>query len=114
MSECDLCEAGSYQPDRNATRCTPCKPGHYCTEGASAPQPCPAGRRTNPSLAVMKSENDCLVCREGTFCQTGSAEETECAPGTFSNESEASVCSKCGAGTYQQHAGATSCEQCVK
>eukprot|EP00961_Rhodomonas_salina_P072348 971974-Rhodomonas_salina.1 len=62
----------------------------------------------------MRSENDCLVCREGTFCQAGSAEETECAPGTFSNEAEASVCSKCGAGTYQQHAGATSCEQCVK
>ena len=54
-SFCKPCEPGSYQDVPGKSSCKQCSPGNYCSVGASAPLPCPAGYRTNPSIEIMRS-----------------------------------------------------------
>ncbi|KAL3926142.1 MAG: hypothetical protein SGPRY_003439, partial [Prymnesium sp.] len=112
-ARCEVCEPGTYQNDTAATGCRPCPDGAYCTEGASAPLPCPGGTAQTPN-ATMTSANDCNDCGEGTFCPVGSVTETLCAPGTYNDKSKQQVCQRCEAGTFQDEEGATTCKACER
>ena len=76
-------------------------PGYYCSEGATAPLPCPGGTHQNTSLSVMTGVEQCVVCGEGTYCSVGANEPSECAPGTFNPSASQSTCGSCAAGSYQ-------------
>ena len=109
---CVSCPPGTFQEAKGATACNPCTEGYYCDLGAAAALPCPAGKRRDPSLTVMTSEQDCIPCGEGTFCPVGAAEATACAPGTYNDEAQQPTCKRCAAGTYQESEGQTACQAC--
>ena len=72
---CTRCVPGKFQDTEGATACRDCESGtgFFCSEGASAPLPCPAGTRADPSLVLMTRGEECLTCGIGTFCPVGSA-----------------------------------------
>lgn len=44
LKECSICPAGKFSASVGSGNCTVCTVGDFCPEGASAPQPCDAGR----------------------------------------------------------------------
>ena len=96
--------------------CTPCTPGSYCPEGASAPLPCKAGTHQNATMRLlnisMTSADDCIACPPGSACVTGAADPALCAPGSFGPEAQMPSCKLCAAGSYQYDPGAIACIEC--
>ena len=43
-----------------------CPTGHYCPEGSSQPEPCPAGTYLN--ITGQDAEMDCISCPLGEYC----------------------------------------------
>ena len=114
---CSLCAPGTYTPDSGSTACRNCTIGLLCTEGSSAPQPCPGGTHANQTalaaVGFLHSLSDCVTCPVGTFCSVGSAEPSDCAPGTYNDQLNASTCVNCAAGTFQAVARSTACDICT-
>ena len=110
MDACEPCAAGTRQPEPNATACVACEVGSYCTEGASAPLPCPVGTFTSATDAG--SVGDCAPCPKGSFCPLGSAAALLCAAGSYSGSENAGRCDLCPSGSYMNATGATACMAC--
>ena len=104
-----------------------CPPGHYCSEGASAPRPCPPGSFS--SSYGNEELDDCHACPQGTACPAyGTVEPTPCPAGFYcGNGTDVSyqMCpvghycpegsmepTPCEAGTYQDMEGGTACQSC--
>ena len=80
-SQCELCAAGSYQDQGNATACTECTEGRFCKQGASTPIPCPGGTFGNGT--GLKALSDCTKVKPGFWGPTGSELPIECPPSGF-------------------------------
>ena len=98
------------QPGRNATECLSCVAGSFCEEGASWPQPCPAG--TFSDATNLSAASKCTACPLGHFCPSESLAPIECNPGSYASEERLSLCPMCGAGTFQSDHGKSACEAC--
>ncbi|NXP58238.1 WBC30 protein, partial [Chloropsis cyanopogon] len=57
------CAKGAISPAPFKHRVSPCPPGHFCEEGSSRAQPCPAG-----TYSPAWSGTRCLECPEGFYC----------------------------------------------
>ena len=85
-----------------ASECSPCDPGHFCSGGGSAVSgdcaaghycptnttfatqyPCPAG--TFSAATDLTDGSECSACPEGSFCPAGSTAPSPCPAGTYTN-----------------------------
>ena len=73
---CEPCAAGSFQPDKGATKCEPCARGSYCPEGSSRPAPCPAG--TYGGSTGLGSADECTKVDPGYYSSLGAADPEPC------------------------------------
>ena len=110
--ECNACEGGSYQPERNATGCERCPTGRVCPPRSSSAAPCPGGTHQNPVVLVMSSFDECIACPPSTWCSIGSANATACSPGTYNPLARQEACFSCEPGKFQSDEGATACREC--
>lgn len=135
ISNCTLCDVGTYKPVDGGEYCTPCPSGTFsaikgattCAMCASGTSSSSAGGQTSCSLCAagtywMNSSsvdsNDhvlatgiCQPCAPGTFSSApGSLQCTPCAPGAFANNNGSAACIPCAGGTYA--ASATGCVPC--
>ncbi|CDJ49290.1 Cast multi-domain protein, related [Eimeria brunetti] len=107
--------------------CMQCVEGHFCPDGATRPEPCPAGSTASAGAAT------CRLCAEGCRCMTPAdgdcalREAGSCPPGRYPREGrcppcpEGSFCpgggprpggpQRCPSGTYSP-AGSAACMQC--
>ena len=118
MAVCSLCTAGKFQGVRGQTACQNCTSGYLCTEGASAPQPCPGGTHADQSVLaavgfLSNLTSDCVICPAGTSCAVGSNEPTLCLPGSIAANASQETCDLCPDGQFQRLYGQTSCQTCV-
>ena len=125
-----ICLWGALQsdPDDGITGYE-CPPGHYCPEGALAPEPCPAGKYADSRGA--SSEGECDECEQGFYCPRGTSDTTrypclegfycptrssvgnpfQCPQGFFCPAGAAEQ-EPCNPGTFSDIVGATVCTQC--
>jgi hypothetical protein len=93
-TEAKECEAGFFRdsianPAGNA--CLPAPAGHYSSEPATPPLPCPQG--TFAEFSGSTSINDCLPAPVGTFVDSAGSDVPKlCPPGTFQPEVGATSC----------------------
>ncbi|XP_039940848.1 multiple epidermal growth factor-like domains protein 6 [Hirundo rustica] len=106
VSPTGLCEAGFYcsggslspRPPRASASGGPCPPGHFCEEGSSRAQPCPAG-----TYSPSWSGTQCLECPEGFYCTSASTNYTDCPQGHYCPRStEFATQHPCPPGTYSE------------
>jgi hypothetical protein len=70
VSECTLCDPGSFCDDYGLTHVTgPCSAGHFCSRGSSQPEP------------IGQAYGD--VCTDGHYCELASSLPSPCPHGTF-------------------------------
>jgi hypothetical protein len=135
-TSCDACTKGTYNPSKGATSsssCISCPKGHWCQEGAAAPNKCAAGMSLNRqgAGANVECENcatgryhtdegvaECIICPVGTFQdQAGKTSCQDCAAGRaqpLTEQKEATACEACHAGKYQPVAKRSFCVPCGK
>ncbi|KAL7831753.1 hypothetical protein AOLI_G00293010 [Acnodon oligacanthus] len=112
------CEEGTYSSRpalREASECTPCGGGKYCT-GVGRTEP--SGDCEGGFYCVQRSTSATPVdgqtgglCPAGSFCPPGSAHPESCPSGTFSNSTglrQANQCVRCPAGYYCLGSNSTS------
>ncbi|KAL2295829.1 hypothetical protein Nmel_017353 [Mimus melanotis] len=119
VSPTGLCEAGFYcsggslspRPPRPSASGGPCPPGHFCEEGSSRAQPCPAGTYS-PSWSGTR----CLQCPEGFYCTSASSNYTDCPQGHYCPRStEFATQHPCPPGTHSEALNlwdASKCQLC--
>ena len=113
---CSVCAGGSYTGDNASTACITSPIGAYSSIGATAPQPCPAGRYGD---AAGRPDLGCSgACAPGYYCPESSTNSTaiQCPPGRYSLGSARSIedCTLCPAGKSLPHATiGTSSASCV-
>ena len=94
---CSLCDKGSHASSSGATACDPCLAGRATTsEGAVECVLCDPG-----TFSVQDGASACLSCVSGYYCGLGN----------YSLES-ASTCEECNAGYYGDRRGLSSCQAC--
>lgn len=114
---CSLCPTGFYSKLNGSTVCIPtppgsveeieCHPGHFCTGGTAAMQPCPPGKYTGQRQTVR-----CLECIPGQYASLDGSLRCQQCPAGYSSPKSASVsCKGCNVGTYAP-VGSASCLAC--
>ena len=101
-SSCNTCPAGSFTSggldQTTRTDCSPCPPGHECSDGSSVKTPCIAGKYASGSATA------CLVCGADHLYSAGGSAASRCdlcRPGSFTAGGTATArhtCTKCWAG----------------
>ena len=109
-TECELCRTGTYQDEKGRTACASCEVGGYCSQGATTPTRCSAGRFSGQIGAT--SNETCSECSPGTSCGAGSTEEVPCGAGYYSNTNKSVECTQCSKGKFQSATGQTACTEC--
>ena len=115
------CDAGTYGASESLTEssCTDtCPIGHFCTQGSSAPGPCPKDSYMDATGATT-----CIRCpafAETTGTGATSIAMCKCSKGFYADfiykaadDAGSMVCSACPEGSTTITAGATSVEQCI-
>ena len=98
------------QATSGSTSCDGCTAGNFCSEGASALLPCPAGRYSGrPGVGTS---TNCSVSPVGSSASAGSTAPQLCSPGFYAAATAAATCDTCGAGTFQAAKGTTACGGC--
>lgn len=135
FAECRACAPGSYNEEKNASACLPCRGGFFSNaSGASHAETCKIC--TNGTYSNGTGATSCVLCGEGKYsalagetyeaaCQDcslgsytiapGSYQCTKCAPGkksTVERANSSAVCQNCIAGKFQNRAGQSICVQC--
>jgi MYXO-CTERM domain-containing protein len=131
---CATCAPGTYSTTTNATACTTCPAGSFCTGGAlaacssgtfaAAPgqasctawSDCVAGQRV-VSAGSSTADRACAACASGTFTSAANASTcsawTDCAAGSFvtitGTASRDRTCATCAPGSYTSTSNAASC-----
>ena len=121
---CELCDAGTFNPNTGQTKCETCPTGKYATMGAlvclrvcsrgqeqialDACRDCDAGQFSDADPGAI-----CTQCDDGYFSAApGSAFCDRCPAGTFSN-AEKTACEACPENTFSL-GGNISCSPCNK
>jgi hypothetical protein len=104
---CVNCQTGTYSVGPNATSCTPCPAGTFCSSAAGLCGSCAACSAGTFSAAQATA---CTACSAGTFSGAQASTCQPCAAGSFSG-ADASSCSACPVYTYSS-SGAASCTTC--
>ena len=113
---CYPCSAGYFgtAPNHTSPLCeAACRPGRFCLEGSTEPQPCPAGTYLPAPGAATNAS--CIPCAPGSSSAifgNGDQSCTPCAPGTFSEEAGSLSCEACPSGKRADISGAV-CINCL-
>ena len=113
---CQMCSAGSFNAQQNATTCSKCGAGlQSSTPGAVSSEECvPCGVNTySPAGAAQ-----CDICPSNTFAPGQSAQlsDCRCLAGYYSAVigQDGRSCSACQAGKHKALAGALPCTDCLR
>ncbi|XP_070551430.1 uncharacterized protein [Ptychodera flava] len=103
------CPTGTYGPVEmleDASECTQCDPGYYCSEtgAVNTTGPCAEGYYCELGVDTPSPYNNNTgyggPCTEGTYCPLGSAYPIGCPAGTYNDRIIQSECEDCPAGYY--------------
>lgn len=113
------CPAGTFSMDTglaNATQCTQCLGGYYCSEknATAITGPCAAGyyctSGSDMSMPDVGFTGIAGPCTPGHYCRQQTSTPSPCPTGTFSNDThllDSSNCTLCSYGTYCGNTGLT-------
>ncbi|KAJ7172163.1 hypothetical protein C8R46DRAFT_1032269 [Mycena filopes] len=99
-----LCNAGSYQPNKNSTSCIVTPAGYYTNQkGATQAIACSAG-----SYQPNKGSTSCIGTPAGYYTnKSGSAQAIACPPGSYQPNKNATSCTATTSGYYTSSSGST-------
>ena len=113
---CYPCSAGYFgtAPNHTSPLCeAACRPGRFCLEGSTEPQPCPAGSYLPAPGAATNAS--CILCVPGSSSAiSGNGDQgcTPCVLGTFSKKAGSLSCEACPSGKRADDSGAV-CINCL-
>uniref|UniRef100_A0A0G4HJ42 Tyrosine-protein kinase ephrin type A/B receptor-like domain-containing protein n=1 Tax=Chromera velia CCMP2878 TaxID=1169474 RepID=A0A0G4HJ42_9ALVE len=94
LSDCTLCDAGSYCATMNQTATTgQCEAGYYCSSGSKTIS---GGTKGSDSSSVyVCAEGSTCICPFGHTCATGTGTPAQCPGGTYGNTLGQTTCQTC-------------------